>query len=55
MYRGPLSAGPGFKSEGAAAQPGLPEMVGNHEGQISVLTRENGREVPKWSCYYATL
>jgi len=34
---------------------GLPEMVGNHEGQISVLTRENGREVPKWSCYYATL
>ncbi len=29
-------------------------MVGNHKGQISVLTRENGRDVPKQSCYYAT-
>jgi hypothetical protein len=44
----------------AGAQPGralsgLPEMVGSHEGQKVTLNRENGRDRPKQSCYYAAL
>jgi uncharacterized protein Veg len=34
---------------------GLPEMVGSHEGQKVILNRENGRDRPKQSCYYAAL
>lgn len=37
------------------AQAGLPEMVGSHEGQKVTLNRENGRDRPKQSCYYAAL
>jgi hypothetical protein len=36
-------------------QTGLPEMVGSHEGQKVTLNRENGRDRPKQSCYYAAL
>jgi hypothetical protein len=36
-------------------QAGLPEMVGSHEGQKVILNRENGRDRPKQSCYYAAL
>jgi uncharacterized protein Veg len=30
-------------------------MVGSHEGQKVTLNRENGRDRPKQSCYYAAL
>jgi uncharacterized protein Veg len=30
-------------------------MVGSHEGQKVILNRENGRDRPKQSCYYAAL
>jgi hypothetical protein len=36
-------------------QTGLTKFVGAHMAKKVVLTRKNGCEAPKPSCYYATL